>query len=152
VTAVRPARDDDLPTVLGLLAQVPLETGDNAPAGARAPTSLERDAWVQLRAQPGRTLLVAEQDGAVVGVVDVMVVPNLTHDAKPWAILENMAVDREHRRSGIGRAMVDEVVRRAQDAGCYKVQLLSNDQRVPAHALYESAGFTPTSRGYRLYF
>ncbi len=152
MTAVRPARDDDLPAVLGLLAQVPLDTADDAVVGPRAAGASERAAWAQMRDQPGRTLLVAEDDGAVVGVVDVMVVPNLTHDAKPWAILENMVVDRDHRRAGIGRALVDEVVRRAQEAGCYKVQLLSNDRRAPAHALYESVGFKPTSRGYRLYF
>jgi GNAT superfamily N-acetyltransferase len=149
---IRPARDDDLPAVLGLLAQVPLDTGHDALAGPRQPVGPERDAWSRVREQPGRTLLVAEADGEIVGTADLLIVANLTHDGHPWAIMENLVVDRRHRRGGLGRALMEEVVRRAQDAGCYKVQLLSNVARTAAHELYGSLGFEPSARGYRLYF
>ena len=90
-------------------------------------------------------------DGNVVGTATLVVVPNLTHDGKPWAQLENMIVDESERRNGIGRALLDACKQAAWDAGCYKMQLQSANARDGAHRFYEQGGFVASSRGYRLY-
>jgi GNAT superfamily N-acetyltransferase len=98
---------------------------------------------------PSRQLLVAEVDQKVVGTVDLLIVANLTHRGAPWAIVENVVVDEIVRRRGVGSALIDDVVRRCSDAGCYKVQLLSNKQRTQAHGFYRSVGFEAVAEGFR---
>jgi GNAT superfamily N-acetyltransferase len=104
---------------------------------------------------PGVTLLVADE-GGVVGTATLVVVPNLTHGAKPWAQLENMVIDASVRGSGAGRLLIEECLRTAREAGCYKVQLQSGNQRRSAendaHGFYEHLGFAASSVGFRYYF
>ena len=99
----------------------------------------------------GHTLLVAEIDGEPVGTLHLIVVPNITHEGTPWAIVENVSVDAAHQRSGVGRALMEDAERRAREAGCYKVQLLSGEQR-GAGAFYERLGYEHAACGYRKYF
>jgi GNAT superfamily N-acetyltransferase len=101
--------------------------------------------------EPGRSLLIAELEGELVGALDLTVHPNLTHGASPVAWIENVVVDATHRRRGIGSALMQEGIDRADAAGCYKVQLLSNDGRAPAHAFYASIGFRASATGFRRY-
>lgn len=80
-----------------------------------------------------------------------MIAPNLTHDGASWATVENVVVDEGRRGQGVGRALMEEAERRARDAGCYKVQLMSADER-EVGAFYEVLGFELRARGYRKYY
>ena len=91
----------------------------------------------------------AAQHAAGVRTADLLIVSNLTHAGDPWAIVENVIVDRAARRGGIGRALMSELLRRCDAAGCYKVQLLSRKHRHEAHAFYRSLGFEPVAEGFR---
>jgi GNAT superfamily N-acetyltransferase len=146
--AVRLATAADLEAVLGLYAE--LAAGDPA----REPPSLE-DARSLLGAaleQAGRSVLVADGDGAVLGTADLLVVTNLSHRGAPWAIVENVVVAEAARRRGVGRALMARAVELAEDAGCYKLQLLSMKHRTDAHAFYRSLGLQPLAEGFRIYF
>jgi GNAT superfamily N-acetyltransferase len=100
---------------------------------------------------PEHRLLVAEYNGVVVGTLFVLVVANLSHGARPWAILENMIVDGNYRNKGIGHMLIDFALDFCRDAGCYKAQLLSNVKRDNAHRFYRSAGFQDSALGFRRY-
>ncbi|MGD0834520.1 MAG: GNAT family N-acetyltransferase [Candidatus Dormibacteria bacterium] len=145
---IRPAVAADLPTLLDLYEQ--LSEGADTPPATLEPAQAVFD---DLVAQPGRTLLVAVADGKVVGTADLLVVsPNLHHEGRPWASVEYVVVDRHSRRRGAGRALMLDVVRRAREAGCYKLQLVSNRRRAEAHDFYRSVGFEDSAIGFRWYF
>lgn len=140
----RPAAEADLPALLALYAE--LHPEDPPPVEQAA-----RDAWRAIAAQAGRTILVAESAGAVVGTIDCATLPNLTRGTRPFLLVENVVVTAGHRRSGIGTALLGAAVALARSAGCYKIQLLSRTSRHAAHAFYESHGFRAAAQGYRLY-
>jgi GNAT superfamily N-acetyltransferase len=145
---IRLAVAADLPVLLDLYEQ--LSEGTGTP-----PTTLQQAQAVfdDLMGQPGRTLLVAVLDGAVVGTADLMVVsPTLHHLARPWAIVEYVVVDRHTRRQGAGRALMLDVVRRAREAGCCRLQLVSNRSRGAAHDFYRAIGFDDSAVGFRWNF
>jgi GNAT superfamily N-acetyltransferase len=100
---------------------------------------------------PCRALLVATVDDQTVGTADLVMVPNMTHGGRPWAVVENVVIDEPWRGRGIGRALMDEIDVLTRAAGCYMVQLLSLDHRHDAHAFYASIGFAPVARGFRRY-
>jgi len=102
--------------------------------------------------QRDRLLLVAENPDGLIGTVDLLVVPNLTHHGRPWAVVENVVVLDDQRRTGVGRALMEAAIAHAVGAGCYKVQLQSAKHRDQAHAFYRALGFEPVSEGFKLYF
>ena len=107
--------------------------------------------FTEITSMSGHELLVAEEDGMVVGTMVLLVVPNLSHGSLPWAIVENMIVDGRYRRRGTGRLLMKYAISQARKAGCYKVQLLSNKKRHEAHQFYEVLGFENSAHGFRLY-
>jgi GNAT superfamily N-acetyltransferase len=110
-----------------------------------------RQVLAQISADPARTLLVAVLDGSVVGTVDVLIAPNLTHYARPWVLVENVVVASSARRHGAGRALMERALDIARDAGCYKVNLISGEQRTGAHDFYRTLGFQAIGQGFKVY-
>lgn len=143
---VRDATEADLERVLRLLRQLHPDLAlDVAPDTAR-------DTFRAIAAQQGRALLVAEVPAAgVVGTADMVIVPNLSHGAMPYAFVENVVVDEPWRSRGVGEALMRDVVARAEEAGCFKVELASLRTRRRAHAFYERLGFDAVAVGLRRY-
>jgi len=141
---IRAATAADVPALLRLYGQL----GD---PGALPSVDGAREAVAAISAQPRMHLLVAELGGRVAGTVTLVVVPNLTHFAKPWAQIENMVVEEGLRGRGLGRRLLDRCVELATEASCYKLQLQSGNQRLEAHQFYQGFGFQPSSVGFRLY-
>lgn len=146
--SVRRARPADLDGLLALYTEL-AEGRDGsvpaaAPAAGRILTAIVDD--------PARRLTVATVGGEVVGSVDLVVVPNITYHGRPWAVVENVIVAEEHRRTGVGARLMTAVLDEARAAGCYKVLLHSGKQRTWAHSFYRSLGFEAVAEGFKLYF
>ncbi|MGD0449175.1 MAG: GNAT family N-acetyltransferase [Candidatus Dormibacteria bacterium] len=146
---VRPAVVADIPALLALYAQLAGELFHEPPLTVAAAEA----EFAGIAADPDRAVLVATVDGAVAGTVDLLIVrPSLTHGGRPWAAVENVVVDDRHHRRGVGRALMDEAARRAREANCHRLQLLSSQRRTEAHAFYRAIGMDPSPQGFRLYF
>ena len=94
--------------------------------------------------------MVAEAGGRIAGSATLIIVPNLTHQGRPYAIVENVVVDQTQRGGGIGELLMRHAIEAAGRAGCYKLSLTSNRRREDAHRFYERLGFVATHEGYRL--
>lgn len=57
-----------------------------------------------------------------------------------WLYVANVFVVEEHRRRGVGRALVHELIRFARGEGMSRVVLAPSEMSIP---LYESLGFRP---------
>ena len=145
---VRPAVVADVPALLDLYQQL---SGGLAPEPPL--TVAEADAkFAGIAADPDRTVLVATVDGVIAGTVDLLIVrPSLTHGGRPWAAVENVVVDDRHHRRGVGRALMEEAARRAREADCHRLQLLSSQRRTEAHAFYRAIGMDASPQGFRLF-
>jgi ribosomal protein S18 acetylase RimI-like enzyme len=55
--------------------------------------------------------------------------------------LEDLFVDPEARRSGLGRALVEAAFERARERGCMRMDLDVNEANAAAVALYRAVGF-----------
>ncbi len=58
----------------------------------------------------------------------------------PMVFIYEIAVVEQHRRRGIGRALIEETKRLAHENGCRKVFVSTNRSNEAAMALYRSAG------------
>jgi GNAT superfamily N-acetyltransferase len=77
----------------------------------------------------------------------------MTRLRRPWwsegldAYLEELYVEPALRGEGRGRALLDEAIERARDAGAVHIDLGTGEGDSAARALYESAGFTNVEDG-----
>ena len=146
--AIRRATAADLPRIVELLQQLSIDE-PREDVESSVPAAY-REAFATIDGDPAQHLLVAEQDGRVVGTLVVVVIPNLSHRAKPWAVAENVVVDGGARGRGIGEALIREATVIARRAGCFKLSLTSNKARSEAHRFYGRLGFRATHEGFRL--
>ena len=148
VAQVRHATEADLPRVVELLAQLSLDE-PREELGPPLPEAY-RDAFQQIQADPNQRLLLAEAGGRVVGTASLLIVPNLSHQGRPYAIVENVVVDATERGAGYGELLLRHAMEEAQRAGCYKLSLTSNKRREDAHRFYGRLGFQATHEGFRV--
>src|SRR5258708_5458391 len=120
----REARFRDFDDVLRLYEQ--LHPQDPVPDNRSAKETFE-----QILASPGLHLFVLELDGAVVATTYLNVIPNLTRSAAPYAVIENVVVEKRLRDTGLGKQIMADTLRTAWDAGCYKAMLMTGS-RTPA--------------------
>ena len=146
---VRKAIETDILCILELYSQLAI----TPPAEQNYSVNLDkyRRAFIQIQEATGYNLLVAEDQGKVIGTMVLIIVPNLSHNALPWAAIENVVVDKEYRRKGIGRLLMDYATARAKEAGCYKIQLISDKRRTESHKFYRNLGYKASGHGFRLY-
>ena len=100
-----------------------------------------RQVWAQIEADPGHHILVAEQDGQIVSACACVIVPNLTRNLRPYALIENVVTRADFRRRGFASACLARAVNLARAAGCYKVMLLTGAKDEATLRFYRRAGF-----------
>ncbi|MGG4604146.1 N-acetyltransferase family protein [Paenalcaligenes sp. Me131] len=142
----RTAQHDDLPAIIALLSDDPLgatREGNEYEAAYHA-------AFMAIQAQRGNSLIVAEHQNKVVGVLQLTLIPGLSRGGMLRAQLESVRVSSQHRGLGIGRKMLEYAIAHARTAGCGMVQLTSDKQRTDALRFYEGLGFAPSHEGFKL--
>ncbi len=148
---VRATTKGDIPRILELYRQLAIATSQVEQHQNPSLDNCQR-VFAEIGTFPGYELLVAEDEGEVVGTMVLIIIPNLSHSALPWALVENLIVDQRYQRRGTGRLLIDYAIARAKEAGCFKVALSSDKRRREAHKFYRSLGFETSAHGFRLYF
>ena len=142
---VRDATDQDVARIVELFGYGSLV------AGKEDPDDLEpyREALTEVSAGPGAAL-VAEADGEVIGVCQLIIFRHLQSGGGLCAEIESVHVHPEQRNRGIGGILMRSAIERARELGCYRVQLTSNVARPEAHRFYARLGFEPSHVGFKL--
>jgi GNAT superfamily N-acetyltransferase len=139
---IRPVREHELKPLLALYQHLHPDGHEAAPAEQL------QAAWRRMVASEMVHCLVAEAHGQLVGTCTLTVVPNVTRGARPYGLIENVVTHAEHRRRGIGRAVLERALRIAWERGCYKVMLLTSRSSPGVHRFYRRCGFRSGRTGY----
>jgi ribosomal protein S18 acetylase RimI-like enzyme len=65
----------------------------------------------------------------------------------PDCWLEDLFVERDARRAGLGRALIEAAFERARARGCVRIDLDVDEDNENALALYEAMGFSRNPKG-----
>jgi GNAT superfamily N-acetyltransferase len=143
---IRDGRDEDLPGVLRVFAESGIDGGSSF--------TLEeaREHLARIRQWPNFRLLVALDDGVIVGTYSLAILEKLGKRGTPAGVVEDVAVMPRMQGKGIGRAMMEHAIGECRKAGCYKLALSSNVKRGPAHRFYESLGFERHGYSFAVFF
>lgn len=97
--------------------------------------------WRDLMDDPKIHLLVAREGDAVIATCTLVIIPNLTRGARPYALIENVVTDPDYRGRGIGTALLRYAQSLAWERDCYKAMLMTGRKTPEIVRFYEGAGF-----------
>ncbi len=149
--AIRRARRDDVGAIVGMLADDPLGRSrerieEPLPPGYHlAFEAIERDPNIQL-------VVAEDEKGAVVGCLQLCILPGLSSQGASRALIEDVRVASHCRSRGIGEQLVQWAIGQARGRGCRLVELLTHQTRVDAQRFYRRLGFAPSHAGMTLRF
>ena len=86
-------------------------------------------------------LLVAEEDEMVVSTVYLTIIENLTHNNRPFGVIENVVTHIDYRNRGIASALLNEATNIAIKHNCYKVFLETGSKNEKTLSFYQNNGF-----------
>lgn len=97
--------------------------------------------WESILKDDHHHVLVAEEQDKIVSSCVCIIIPNLTHCQQPYALVENMVTDREHRGRGYATACLKYAREIAVQNRCYKMMLLTSAKSEKTLRFYENAGY-----------
>ena len=157
---IRDATRDDVSAIVALLADDPLgaareDVGDPATYDAAYDRVVADPDYAGKRRHAeeecfGERQANAERDGAVVGTLQLSVIPGLSRRGATRSIIEGVRVARGERGTGLGTELVTWAVEESRRLGCSLVQLTSDASRTDARRFYERLGFVPSHVGFKL--
>jgi GNAT superfamily N-acetyltransferase len=127
---IRPVNMEDAPELLELSAQLgyPIQMNTLLPR-------LEK-----IVADPDAAIFgAAETGGKVVGFVQVFLIN--TVESEMFAEVMGLVVDKQQRRKGIGKKLMDAAEAWAKEHGSKVVRLRSQTKRIEAHRFYQDIGY-----------
>ncbi len=138
----------DLPVIVSLLAEDTLGEKREDPSLPLDPAY--EQAFRSIAASADQRQIVAEQDGAVVGTMQLTFIPGIAFRGAWRGQIEAVRVAAALRGQGIGGAMIDWAVQQCTERGCRMVQLTSDKSRAAAHRFYEHLGWTRSHEGFKI--
>jgi ribosomal protein S18 acetylase RimI-like enzyme len=148
---IRRARRDDVASIVAMLADDRLGAArerldDPLPqAYFRAFEAVDRDPNIQL-------VVAQDGDGAVVGCLQLCILPGLSSQGASRGLIEDVRVAAPCRSRGIGEQLVQWAVSEARARNCRLVELLTHSTRVDAQRFYERLGFARSHVGMTVRF
>lgn len=143
----RDATEADLPVIVHMLADDRFGAGRERDVSPLPPSYLA--GFRAMLAQGGRIIL-AVQDGAVVGCMQFNVIHGVSQQGQSRAQVEGVRIDSAMRGKGIGAALMRHAMAEARAAGCAVMQLTTNRSRTEAQAFYARLGFTHSHAGMKI--
>ena len=148
---IRRARRDDVASIVAMLADDRLGAArerldDPLPETYfRAFEAVDRDPNIQL-------VVAQDADGAVVGCLQLCILPGLSSQGASRGLIEDVRVAAHCRSRGIGEQMVQWAVAQARERGCKLVELLTHNSRIDAQRFYKRLGFAQSHAGMTIRF
>ena len=136
---IREILPDELDGLLQLYTQL---HGNPIPEDTDALCTL----WQRILNDPDHHIVVAVEDGRIVSSCVCVIVPNLTHNQQPYALIENVITDEAYRGRGLATDCLNVARDIARRENCYKMMLLTGSKEESTHRFYQRAGYNANDK------
>lgn len=90
---------------------------------------------------PKNVYLIAENENEGLGFISFHT-QNLLHHCGLVGEIQEFFIDKNHRGKGVGRKLVAEILKYAEENNLKSIEVTTNKRRVENVAIYENLGFT----------
>lgn len=102
-----------------------------------------KSTFSKLKDNPDYIFLAARLNGPLVGSVMGVICHELYGECNPFMVIEDMIVDKNVRRQGVGSQLIRSIEKKAEERGCCHIILVTETDRHDARQFYESMGYDP---------
>ena len=131
---IREAKEEDLIGLLELYTQL----HDNP-----MPIQDEKlmPLWESILSNPDHHVLLGQENSKIISSCVVMVIRNLTHGQRPYALIENVITHEAYRNRGYATMLLNYAKELAISENCYKIMLLTGAKKESTLNFYHKAGY-----------
>jgi len=86
-------------------------------------------------------LLVLEEDNQVVSSVQMSIIESLTHNVRPFSVIENVVTHADYRNKGYASRLLERATEIAKEKNCYKLFLETGSNKESTLNFYRKNGF-----------
>jgi glucosamine-phosphate N-acetyltransferase len=97
----------------------------------------------------GAQVWVVEFEGKIIASVSLLLEQKIIHECGIVGHLEDVIVDRDYRKYGLGKFIIERIIKIARERGCYK---LIGDCKSELLGFYEKNGFESKCVQISIYF
>ena len=97
--------------------------------------------WKTIIEDINHHIVVKEINGKIVSSCVCVIVPNLTRNIRPYALIENVVTNEGYRGKGYATECLNYAKEIAIKNNCYKMMLLTGTKSENILAFYKSAGY-----------
>ncbi len=105
-----------------------------------------KSTWDAVLQDENHHIIVKEADGKIVSSCVCVIIPNLTRNIRPYALIENVVTHADYRRKGYATECLNYAKEIAQKADCYKMMLLTGSRQETTLTFYRNAGYNNTDK------
>ena len=102
--------------------------------------------WKDIIGDKHHHIIVKEADGKIVSSCVCVVIPNLTRNIRPYALIENVVTHEEYRKKGYATECLNYAREIAERENCYKMMLLTGSKKDSTLQFYSNAGYNSTDK------
>lgn len=136
---IREAEENDLNQLLELYTQL----GDN-----KVPQKSDGlfNLWNHIINDKDHHIVVYEDNGQIVSSCVCVIIPNLTHEQRPYAFIENVVTDERYRKKGLATKCLNFAKEIEVKENCYKMMLLTGSKKESILNFYKKAGYNSNDK------
>ena len=135
MTMIREARKEDLEQLLELYLFL---HEDSIPAHDERLIKM----WDGMMNDPNHHVIVCEIDGKIVSSVCCIIIRNLTHNVRPFALVEYVVTHEDYRGKGYATECLNYARDLARAEDCYKIMLMTGSKKESTLNFYRRAGYS----------
>ena len=105
--------------------------------------------WDSILQDKNHHVIVAEENGEIVSSCVCVIIPNMTHNQRPYALIENVITDEKLRQRGLATQCLNFAKEIALKENCYKIMLLTGTTAKTKQHLFNGYKRYPKAMGYK---
>lgn len=98
--------------------------------------------WEEIISNQNYHIIVNEIEGKIVASCTCIIVPNLTHNVRKYALIENVVTHHEYRNKGYATECLNFAKALAEKEDCYKMMLMTGSKEESTLKFYQNAGYS----------
>lgn len=105
-----------------------------------------KDTWKSIINDCNHHIIVCEEDRKIVSSCVCVIIPNLTRNVRPYALIENVVTHEDYRSKGYASSCLNYAKEIAQKNNCYKMMLLTGSKDKKTLDFYKKAGYNSSDK------
>jgi Acetyltransferases len=105
-----------------------------------------KNLWRSILEDKNHHIIVGTIEDKIVTSCVVVIIPNLTRNQRPYALIENVITDEGHRNQGYATLVLDYAKELAKKENCYKIMLMTGSKKESTLNFYEKAGYNKSDK------